>query len=138
MSRQLNNEGIELGKSWDYSGALNKHRAAVEINPFNPVFRRNLLLCYAAWASGVKASKSWEKSCADIRPTRKPLGRSTTKRHRWTASRRLQALTQRWKSHRAALKLEIVPDLKVAESIIDLRLSVVHTPTNVTQLTAPC
>ena len=44
---RLNNEGIELEERGDYEAALERYRAAVEIHPQDPLFRKNaaLVLC---------------------------------------------------------------------------------------------
>ena len=52
----LNNAGVELEKSEQYEAALAKYRAASDLDPFNPVFRRNLALCLCRlgrWKEGV-------------------------------------------------------------------------------------
>ena len=51
-----NNQGVELEASGNLIGALERYRAAVALNPFNTVFRRNLALALCRlgrWGDGI-------------------------------------------------------------------------------------
>lgn len=53
---RLNNEGVELENAGDLAGAFEKYRAAVEVNAFQTVFKRNLglVLCrLGRWEEGI-------------------------------------------------------------------------------------
>lgn len=70
----LNNEGVELEKTGDLGGALEKYRAALKINTLNTVFRRNagLVLCrLERWEEGVAELKEVVKADPeDVEATR--------------------------------------------------------------------
>jgi tetratricopeptide (TPR) repeat protein len=54
---RLNNEGVELEKSGEPAAALQRYAAALDLDPLNPVFRRNLglALCRAGrWREGAQ------------------------------------------------------------------------------------
>jgi tetratricopeptide (TPR) repeat protein len=56
----LNSQGIELEKAGDVAAALEKYRAAVELNPFQPVLRRNFALALCRLGR-------WEEGIAELR-----------------------------------------------------------------------
>jgi tetratricopeptide (TPR) repeat protein len=52
----LNNTGVELEQSGQYKAALAKYRAALDLDPSNTGFRRNLALCLCRlgrWKEGI-------------------------------------------------------------------------------------
>jgi tetratricopeptide (TPR) repeat protein len=53
---KLNNEGVELERTGNLLAALDRYRAAIEINPFETSFRRNLALVLCRlerWTEGI-------------------------------------------------------------------------------------
>jgi predicted Zn-dependent protease len=70
----LDNEGVELETKGNLDGALEKYRAAVELDPSQTVFRRNLalLLCrLGRWQEGIRQLREVLKNDpADTEATR--------------------------------------------------------------------
>jgi tetratricopeptide (TPR) repeat protein len=57
---RLNNEGVELEKTGRLTAALEKYQAALDLDPLNGGFRRNLGLCLCR-------SNEWDRGIAELR-----------------------------------------------------------------------
>jgi tetratricopeptide (TPR) repeat protein len=71
---KLNNEGVELENAGKLAAALDKYRSAVDLDPFNTVFRRNLGLALCRlqrWEEGIAELKEVLKADPeDVKATR--------------------------------------------------------------------
>jgi tetratricopeptide (TPR) repeat protein len=74
MVEELNNDGVKLEQAGDLAGALEKYREAVNLDPVQTVFRRNLalVLCrLGRWDEGIAELKEvLEIDPADIKATK--------------------------------------------------------------------